>query len=655
MDEKTSTTRAARAQRAEPGEIFPIVIGTAGHIDHGKSSLVLALTGTDPDRWQEEKERGVTIDLGFARFELEDGRSVGLIDVPGHEKFVRNMVAGASGIDLVMLVVAADDGVMPQTREHLAIMQLLGVSRGLVALTKIDLVDEDMVELAEEDVRETVAGTFLEGTPLVRVSAVSGEGLGELRRTLANRAREVTPRPAAGVFRMPVQRVFSAKGFGTILTGVPTSGSVRSGDVLEVLPSGERGKVRGLQAYHTPTDEARAGHSTAINLTDVDFHRVERGHVVASPGYYKPVRMAGVRLTALASRSKPILDRTPVRVHTGTAETVGEVVLLDAEELAPGQTCLAQLRLEHDLVCAPGDRFVLRLASPLVTLGGGVILEESRHRLKRFKKFVIDELAHQAQSLDSPRDLLEATLARRAALVTVEELTVAVKRPRDEVRSLLAELEAAGEASAPLGQERWLHRQVLSEALAAVMGELRRWFAEHPLRMVMDVRELRNAAVVEPELLDAVLAVAAGEGQLTRQAGGRLCLAGREVELDDETAALLARTAARLEAGGLGPPAPAELAGDLGCSPAELDAIVQLLVDRGQAARLTPDLVLAAEPLGRAREAVVDNCERNGQLVIPELRDALGTTRKFLIPILEYLDTCGITIRQGGHRVLKRR
>lgn len=655
MEEQTKTARNDPAGATGSGEIFPIVIGTAGHIDHGKSSLVLALTGTDPDRWQEEKERGVTIDLGFARFELEDGRSVGLIDVPGHEKFVRNMVAGASGIDLVMLVVAADDGVMPQTREHLAIMQLLGVSRGVVALTKIDLVDEELVELAEEDVRETVAGTFLEGAPVQRVSAISGEGIEDLRQLLASQARLVTPRPASGVFRMPVQRVFTAKGFGTILTGVPTSGSVHTGDVLEVLPGGHRGKVRGLEAYHSRTDEARAGHSTAINLTDVDFHAVDRGHVVATPGYYRPVRMAGARLTALASCSQPIRDRSAVRVHTGTAETVGEVVLLDAEELAPGETCLAQLRLEQDLVCAPGDRFVLRLASPLVTLGGGIILEESRHRLKRFKKFVIAELSHQAQSLDSPKALLESTLARHQGLVDVAELTVAIKRSRGEVREMLAELEAAGEVAAPLGGERWLHRRVLSQAVDAAVDTVTEWFAANPLRTVMDVRQLRSSSGMETELLDSALAVAETEKRLTRQSGGRLGLPGREAQLDGESASLLTALVTKLEEAGLAPPAFCDLAEALGCGKPELEALVQLLVDRAQAVRLSPEMVMAAGALERARAAVVANCERNGSLVIPELRDALGTTRKFLIPILEYLDTAGVTLRQGGHRVLKRR
>ena len=382
----------ARSQEAPPPplKIQPIIIGTAGHIDHGKSSLVRLLTGTDPDRWAEEKERGMTIDLGFARMTLPDGRQVGLVDVPGHERFLRNMVAGATGIDLVLLVVAADDGVMPQTREHLEIMDLLGVRDGLLVLNKIDLVEPGMADLAVEELREVTRGTFLEDAPVVRVSATTGEGIEQFKDQLEQRASALTPRQADGVFRMPVQRVFSAKGFGTILTGIPVSGSVRTGDLLEVLPRGGKGKVRGLQAYHEGTDQARAGHSTAVNLSDVDHKEVTRGAVLATPGYFKAQTMLGATLRILHSTLGGIGNRTPIRLHLGTAEVLGEVILLEQDQMEPGEEGLVQLRLEDPVICAPGDHFVLRRASPMETLGGGVILEESRYRLKRFKGFVID-------------------------------------------------------------------------------------------------------------------------------------------------------------------------------------------------------------------------------------------------------------------------
>ncbi|MEM6568029.1 MAG: selenocysteine-specific translation elongation factor [Planctomycetota bacterium] len=637
-------------------EIQPIVIGTAGHIDHGKSTLVNALTGIDPDRWAEEKERGMTIDLGFARMELPDGRRVGLVDVPGHERFIRNMVAGATGIDLVILVVAADDAVMPQTREHLAIMELLGVEKGFVALTKVDVVDEEMVELAAEDVSDAVAGTFLEGAPIVRVSAITGQGMEELKDLLVTLAGEAEPRSPDGVFRMPVQRVFSARGFGTILTGIPVSGTVSVGDVVEVLPSGQKGKIRGIQAYHDAAQSARAGHSSALNVADVEHHNVHRGDVVATPGFFAAQSMVGARLRSLRTAERPIVNRMPVRVHTGTAEGVGEVVLLDAEEIGPGEEGLVQFRLEQPLVCAPGDRFVLRLASPLVTLGGGTILEESRYRLKRFKRFVIDELERQAASLGSTSALLEALLARAPGRwETLDELSRGLKRPRADTDDLLRALEADGRAVALGPAGRWIHAETLELCLARLRDALEAWFREHPMRSKMDVRDLRASVDLDPALLGVLLEREAEEERVRLEAGGLVALPGREVELDDATRDLRDRLVALFDAARFQPPSPDELATELGAPRPAVDAVVQLCVDERSVEHVGGELFVSAAVLDEARAAVIANCEKNESLEIPELRDALQTTRKFLIPILEHFDTEGLTLRQAGRRVLKRR
>lgn len=636
-------------------EIQPIVIGTAGHIDHGKSTLVSALTGTDPDRWAEEKERGMTIDLGFAWMELEDGRRIGLVDVPGHERFIRNMVAGATGIDIVVLVVAADDGVMPQTREHLAIMQLLGVERGAIALTKVDAVDADMVELAAEDVREAVEGTFLEGAPLVEVSSIEGTGVPELKALLLKLAEETSPRPAEGVFRMPVQRVFSARGFGTILTGIPVSGRIEVGDAVEVLPGGGRGKVRGIQAYHEAADRARAGHSSALNVSDVDHHEVSRGDVVATPGYFKPQTMVGARLSVLDRLDRSVTNRMPIRVHTGTSEAVGEVVLLDAEELAPGDAGLVQFRLEQPLVCAPGDRYVLRLASPMVTLGGGVILEESRYRLKRFKTFVIEELERQASSLGSVESLLEAILAREPdRWASLQDLSAQIKRSKDDTKGLLDQLAVDGKAVA-LGQgSRWIHAQTLQLCLEEVRDAIGGWFEEHPMRARMDVRDLRSACRFDQNLLGVVLDLEAEDGRVELSAGGFLRPAGRRVALDPETESLRGRVLEAMEAARFQPPSPEELAAAVSAQVEGVSGVLTLLEDEGEVHRIEGDLFLSAKAMAEAEAAVVSNCEANGGLEIPELRDALGTTRKFLIPILEHFDAMGVTMRQAGRRVLKR-
>jgi len=636
-------------------EIQPIVIGTAGHIDHGKSTLVRALTGVDPDRLKEEKARGLTIDLGFAPLELPDGRLVGIIDVPGHERFIKNMVAGASGIDLVVLVVAADDGVMPQTREHLSIMSLLGVKRGLVALNKVDLVDEEMVELAEEDVREAVEGTFLEGAPVFRMAAVQGQGIDEFRAALFAAAAEVEPRSAEGVFRMPIQRVFSSKGFGTVVTGIPVSGGVGVGDALEILPGGLRGKVRGLQAYKQKTERARAGHSTAINLSDVSHKDVERGCVIASPGYFRAVRMVGARLTMLSSTERRLQNRMQVRLHTGTAETLGEVVLLDAPELAPGESGLIQLRMEEPVVCAPGDPFILRLASPLETLGGGRILEESKYRLKRFKDFILDELGRQEESLGSPRELLEVMLGRAgAALQSEADLAVAIKRDGPDTKALLADLASRGSAVRDEKSQRWLHVDALESGLEEVLAAIGRWFEANPLRELIEVRELRNELGHDAALLAFLLDEGQTRGSLEVLTGGKLRLPGRELQVDPETRALVESLEARLTEAAFQPPSASELAAELGTSPKALAPVLSMLVDGGRIVPLGGELYLSAAHAEAARAAVRENCERNGQLTIPELRDVLGTSRKFLIPILERFDVEGLTLRQGGHRVLKR-
>jgi selenocysteine-specific elongation factor len=637
-------------------DIQPIVIGTAGHIDHGKSSLVRALTGIDPDRLKEEKERGLTIDLGFAPLTMPDGRTVGMIDVPGHERFVRNMVAGATGIDLVVLVVAADDGVMPQTREHLDIMGLLGQKRGLVALNKVDMVDADMAELAAEDVRATLAGTFLADAPIVRVSARTGQGLDELKARMFDLAAQIQPRSDQGVFRVPIQRVFSKQGFGAVVTGVPVSGSVSIGDTLEVLPAGLRGKVRGLHAYGKPVARARAGHSTAINLSDIEHDKVARGAVAATPDFFSPVRMVAVRLRVLASLGRPVTDRCQVRMHTGTADPLGELVLLDRERLEPGEEGLAQVRLEEPVVCAPGDSFILRLASPAETLGGGQILEESRHRLKRFKGFVIEGLTRQERSLASPAALLESILARADEdLSSPADLAHAIKQPLDVTQTLLQQLFKERRARAVGVKQHWIHADRLEAALTRMRSSVAKWFEENALRRVMEVLELRRITELDPEFLDALVDDDVKRGRLVRESGGLIRLAGREVALDEATLARRAALLAALEAQPFAPPSPEELAVALKLAPKELARVLQLCVDEGSIVRVNPEIHLTAAQHARAKDLVVENCTQHGHLEIPQLRDALGTTRKFLIPLLEHFDAKGVTSRLGANRVLKRK
>jgi selenocysteine-specific elongation factor len=640
-------------------QIRPVVIGTAGHIDHGKSTLVRALTGIDPDRLKEERERGLTIDLGFAPLELSDGRRVGLVDVPGHERFIRNMVAGATGVDMVVLVVAADDGVMPQTREHLAILELVGVDRGMVALTKIDMVDPELVELAEEDIHDFVEGTFLEDAPVMSISAHTGEGLEAFKAELERQVLAIEPKSNEGVFRMPIQRVFSLHGIGTVVTGIPVSGEVAVGQEVEVLPGGRRAKVRGIQAYGEKTDKARAGHSSALNLTDVDRGKLERGAVVATPGYFRPISMVGARLTALRSLDRPVQNRMRVRLHTGTHDARGELILLDKDELLPGEEGLVQVRLDEPVVSAPGDRFVLRLLSPVMTLGGGIVLEESRHRLKRFKRFVIEELGRQEESLESPKELLASVLARRGAEgASLAELSLELKRAEAELVDLIEELRGEGRVASPGKSGRWLAAEALEGEFADLTLALDRWFGARPHRSRMDLRDLRRELGADKKRLASLLKDAAERGLVEELPGGWVRPCDYEAELPGELVAALARLEQRLDQAGFQPESAADLPGALGLAPGDFERLVEYAVDRGELV-VVGDFVFTRAKLAEAEAAIVANCKGNseapGQLAIPALRDALGTSRKYLIPLLEFFDNAGLTARSGGSRILKRR
>jgi selenocysteine-specific elongation factor len=402
--------------------IHPGVVGTAGHIDHGKSSLVKALTGIDPDRLPEEQERGLTIDLGFARFKLADGRYVGMVDVPGHERFVRNMVAGCTGLDLAILVVAADDGVMPQTREHLDILDLLAVRGGLIALTKVDMVDPQIADLAAAEVLELVQGTVLQDAELMRVSSVTGEGLDEFKQKLAALAMGIEPRPHGGPFRMPIQRVFSLPGIGTVITGIPMSGSIRPGAELEILPLGERVRLRGLHAYGGKVEEAVAGHSTALSVPDAKESGVHRGMVVATPGVFATGNAVDLDLR-LIRRARTLHHRTPIRFHTGTIEAQGELLLLDRDRLGPGERATARVVLEEDICCARTDPFLLRLQNPAVTVGGGQVLR-LQAAPRRYRRRELGSELHELQEAgDRPEDRIRNELEHATAEgLTVDEL-----------------------------------------------------------------------------------------------------------------------------------------------------------------------------------------------------------------------------------------
>ena len=643
-----------KTEAAPRRSILPVTVGTAGHIDHGKTSLVRALAGgqaADVDRLSEEQERGLTIDVGYAEISLGEGLEVGVVDVPGHEKFVRNMVAGAMGIDVVLLVVAADDGVMPQTREHLQIMSLLGLATGCVALTKCDAVDEEMRALVEADVRELLAGTFLESAKLLPVSSVTGAGIEDLRTELARLVRDVPRRDADGLFRMPVLRVFTKPGFGTVVTGIPVAGRLAVGDRVEVQPGRREGRVRGLQVYHRPATEASAGHRSAINLADVDHRRVRRGDVVCAPDAYDAAALLDVKLRVLASLPRPLRHGQEVRVHVGTLEAAAQVLVIGGKQIAPGETGWAQLKLDRPAVAAPGDRFIIRVPAQLETVGGGTILGAGEHRRSKGAARVA-EFEERERGLGDPRVAVENHL-RRAWLrgTSREAISRDVKRRPEEVEVELAALLAAGRA-VEMGRGLLLHADGVAAGEAALLAGMSAFHERAPLAAGMRKALLPEETGAEPAVVDGLLERLRAAGKAEFLDAGRVRVAGWAPTL---TPTQTRRRDAILDLLAKDPwqsPRSGEIAQAIGALERESEELLTLLEDEGRIVRLRDGLVLLGSAIEEARTKIAAHIASKGSLTPADLKDLVGATRKYGIPLLEHLDATGFTRRQGDVRVL---
>ena len=629
-------------------QIHPVVVGTAGHIDHGKSSLVKALTGTDPDRLKEEQDRGLTIDLGFARIKLADGRLLGLVDVPGHERFVRNMVAGSTGLDLAMLIVAADDGVMPQTVEHVDILNLLEVRGGLVVMTKIDMVDELLVEVAEEEVRELIAGTVLEGATFCWISSVTGDGVPELRTQLEALAMSVEPRQNHGAFRMPIQRVFSLPGIGTVVTGIPLSGSVRPGAELEVLPIGERVKIRGLHAYGGKVEEAVAGHSTALSVPDAKEAGVHRGMVVAEPGSFASGDAVDVEL-ALTPRSPRLEHRVPIRFHTGTVEVLGQLLLLDRDEVAAGDDFVARLELDEPVACHAGDRFLLRLQNPVVTVGGGRIL-----RLEESGRYRRKDLGQELQGIVDAGDKPEARLTHELEQAgpvgcAVDDLARALSVEEARVVAIVDSVPEV--VLYERGMRAFLAAQVV-EGERELLASVDKILASRPAAASIQRSAIRTTRTLPQQLVEFVFSKLQDAGRVKAGRQGQILFLERLKPLPATQQVHFDKILAVCDASAFRPPTLEELGAAVGLRG---DALLSL-VDRAQdEARLDKvgDHFYAATVVRAVLHRIRDNCLANDEVLdIPSLRDGLDTSRKFLIPLLEYVDALGLTVLRGGVRRL---
>ena len=628
-----------------------LVLGTAGHIDHGKSTLVKALTGVDPDRLAEEKERGITIELGFAQLTLPSGRTMGVVDVPGHERFVRQMVAGATGIDVVVLVVAADDGVMPQTREHLAIIDLLGIPRGIVAITKADLADADWLELVAADVRELLAGTSIDGAPIVPVSARSGAGIPELLATIDTVAEDAEARHSNLPLRLPVDRVFTIAGAGTVVTGTLWSGVARRDDQVELMPSGKRGRIRSVQMHGAQAEKAVAGNRVALNIAGLDTDEISRGDIVTEPGTLTVTDRFDARFTYLATEEKPFVSGTRVHVHHGTREVLGRVLLMDAEALQPGQSGLAQVRLEEPLSPRYDDRFIIRSYSPMWTIGGGVVLDVLPPRRTTLK-------VHERELLDAlvSHDLSGAALgllASRAIPMTSAQVAAAIGVPRAQVaddlnRAKLERLKVSGDTY-------FVTPGALESILGGTEEALLSFHDTNTQATGLAIAALRDRVDrrLEQKVFDALLEIAVERG-LVVLAGGearhpRAASTALAAE-SDATEKLLAL----LRSQGLAPLATAELAAEAGVDPGLARKVLGRLASEGQLLRLGPDLHFDAQAVAEAREKVVGHIREHGPILTKDARDLVGSSRKYILPLLEYFDQQGITKREGDVRVLGR-
>jgi selenocysteine-specific elongation factor len=631
-----------------------IILGTAGHIDHGKTALVQALTGIDTDRLKEEKARGITIELGFAYLDLPSGRRIGIVDVPGHERFVKHMVAGAGGIDIVALIIAADEGVMPQTREHLDICTLLGVTRGLVVLTKTDLVDPELRELAREDIKDFTKGTFLEGAPIIPVSAITGEGIEELIQALEQLVDQVEERSAAGLFRLPIDRIFTMRGFGTVVTGTLVSGQVTTGEAVEILPTGILAKIRGLQVHNEKVHQAVAGQRTAVNLQGVEKASVQRGEVILHPNTVEISDLLDVEIIHLSHAPRPLRNGVMLRFHTGTSHHLAKVLLLGANELKPGERGYAQIRLKGPVVALPNDRFVLRGSSLIQTIGGGIILDAHPQRHKRFKGDVITQL--EKLKAGNPSFVLGFHIKKGGNRgLEVRKLAGYANIPPATLSKALNELLTSKEV---IKFDREAERIIDGELYALLKDEmvkaLETYHSANPLKQGMPKEELKSKlpSEVDGKLFNALLSdllgsnAVAQEKDKVRLAGYHIALEGRQQELEEKIEGLMRR-------GGLSPPAVKELSEQLNAMEKEIQEILALLTNKGSVVKLKGGVHFHKGPLDELKKRLIAFLKEKGKISTQDFKALTGVSRKYAIPLAEYFDATKVTVRVGDDRILR--
>jgi selenocysteine-specific elongation factor len=628
-----------------------VIVGTAGHIDHGKSTLIEALTGTHPDRLKEEKRRGITIDLGFAFLE-ESGVRFGFVDVPGHERFVKNMLAGASGIDLVLLVIAADEGICPQTREHFEICRLLGVQRGVVALTKSDLVDADALGLVRLEAEEFVKGSFLSGVPILPVSAKTGAGIAELKATLVQAARELRARDTSRYFRLPIDRSFPVRGFGTVVTGTAISGQVAAGDDVELLPAHQVLRVRGLHSGGKATEHLQAGQRSAVNLSGIEHTAIQRGMVIASPGRFRATRRVDAHLELLPSAPK-LKHRAQVHFHAGTAETVAEIYLYDGASIPPGTNALAHFKLQDEIVLGRGDRFIVRQFSPVVTIGGGAILDPLARRPARKDT---DRVAYLETLEKGTREEILAALAERNILgVPLQDIVARTEWRENEVRAAAEKLSQTKQVRiVALEPLLLLSENAFADICGKLLGRVERFHKENPLLPGIAREELRASLGkrVRPESFRTALEALVQEKKLVLQAE-LVKKSGAEITLTLEEERAKQQIAQTFAKAGLAAPSVKEVFAQMAIEKARAEKLLQLLLREKVLVRVSPELIFHAAALESLPALLRDYKKATGErITVAAFKELTGITRKHAIPLLEYLDRQRFTRRAGDERVI---
>jgi selenocysteine-specific elongation factor SelB len=630
------------------------VLGTAGHVDHGKTALIKALTGIDTDRLKEEKERGITIELGFASLLLPSGQTLGIVDVPGHEKFIKNMVSGAAGIDLVMMVIAADEGIMPQTKEHLHICSLLGISKGIVALTKIDLVEKDWLELVQSEISEFLRGSFLEGAPIVSVSALKEKGLNNLIEALEAAINNIPEKADSGIFRLPVDRVFTMKGFGTVVTGTLVSDRIKSGEDIQILPEEIATRIRGIQVHNQPVEEAWAGQRTAINLQGIEKSAIKRGDVLARPETIRPSQRLDVFVEFLSSNSKNLKNRTLVRLHTGTSEIIARVILLEKDEIAPGQKAFAQLVLTNKDVVVAGDRFVLRSYSPITTIGGGQIIDPLPAKHKRLNSKIIDEL-NLLQNGTLPEKI--SVILERAGFtgINLRGLAFRLGINAKKIREALENLFSGKKAFLLDSDDTTVISAYFAHQLEELIGKnLAAYHKKNPLQEGISKEELKASLghVISSKLFNMAMSSLNKKGTIVSDKNN-VRLSGHQVQLAGELDSLLQAIGKIYNEAGLTPPSLTDVVGKFKDQKAKAQSIINLMLKDGDLIKINEELCFAREALEKLRGDYKALLIKDGKATPASFKDLTGLSRKYIIPLMEYFDMSKLTVRVGDHRILR--